>query len=146
MKRKRCVFPPARTRNCITPAAYHHLFSHLHHHWTVSPRALQSTCCSQTGPCLWSLPQGFFQDSAVPLIDVSLLVEVNLGISSKYLFKPLFFHPFYAFIFVYVQFLRTAVEMVSMDLDSIVQSTGRFHKHVCKIRAVNYLPSDYISI
>lgn len=96
--------------------------------------------------CFGHYPRGSSRCSTVPLVDFSLLEEVNLGINSKYLFKPLFFRLFHAFIFVYVQFLRTSAGVVSMDIDSRAQSTGRFHKHVCKLRAVNHLPSDYISI
>lgn len=51
-----------------------------------------------------------------------------------------------SFFFIYVQFLRTAVEMVFMGIYSIVQSTGRFCKHVCKVVAIKYLPSGYTSI
>jgi len=80
------------------------------------------------------------------LIDFCSLEELNFGINSKHLIKPIFFHPFYAFIFSYVLFLRAAVEMVFMGKYRIVQSTGRFCKHVCKVAVIKYLPLGYISI
>lgn len=117
--------------------------SELHHAYYISPFAKNLTKKPIISPWFWSLPQRFFQDSAVPQIDFSLLAGLNLGINFKHLFKPVFFHPFYASVFSHVLFLRTVVEV---DMHSVAQSTGRYYKHFYKVVAIKYQPSGYISI
>lgn len=127
IKEDKIFFPPFRIASCL----------------------LYITFCKKShkkpiiSPWFWSLPQTFFQDSAVPQIDFSLLAGLNLRINSKHLFKPVFFHPFYVSIFSHVLFLRAVVEV---GMHSVAQSIGRCYKHFYKVVAIKYQPSGYISI